>query len=139
MKGSITQWQLSQLARSPMAMHRLTTNGTLPQPAQPDSPLIRLLKSLSPHQRACINGLTVDHRLGYSGQRTFATAGQALNWLAPPYAAAHYPSESWRDKRFVRPLTLEDLIACSADPEARHRATPDTCDNHNPTLDSPSC
>lgn len=114
MKGHLTSWQMSKIARSPSAHAKFMATGQAPEPAKPKSPLIDLLLSMTPRERSQIRGLVVDHRLGYMGQRTFESAAHALNWLTPSYPSSSYPSQSWQDKRFTRKLTREDLLACTA-------------------------
>lgn len=118
MKRSLTTWQMNKIARSPSAHAKFITTGKAPEPASPKSPLIDLLLSMTPRERSGIRGLIVDHRLGYTGQRTFESAAHALNWLKPSYQASSYPSESWQDKRFTRKLTRADLLACSTGHQA---------------------
>ena len=110
--------QFNALLKSPKAMIEYHTTGRLPRvPDEPKSPLITLLKSLTPRERLQIVGLTVGRDLGYEGSRTFANAAQALNWLVPAGCSAHLVSESWRTKRFQQQLTIEDLAKHSSVPE----------------------
>jgi hypothetical protein len=109
MRRPVDNKTLQLLLRNPAAMARHHATGRTPALANPSSPLITLLKSLSPRDRSLITGLTIDASMGYSGSRIFATAGQAMNWLVPPHAATHYPSESWQDKRFQKALTIDEL------------------------------
>jgi len=94
--------------------------GRLPQGVRPQSPLIDLLRALTPRDLLAIHGLTVDPRLGYQGSRQFHNAAQALNWLAPSDEVFDsFPAESWRHKGFSKRLTLRDLQAnCAQFPEA---------------------
>ncbi|WP_455233456.1 hypothetical protein [Geopseudomonas aromaticivorans] len=103
--------QMRILARNPAAMARFQATGKLPQLATPTGPLIDLLKAIPPMYRSRITGLTVGPALGYGGRRQFHTAEQALNWCNPTPRSQHPPAESWRDKRFSRPLYLDDLLA----------------------------
>lgn len=107
--------QLRILATNPHAYARFVTTGQMPRGTRPESPLITLLESLGPRALGEIRGLTVDHRLGYTGSRTFAFGSQALRWAKPgDEVFGHFPAESWRDKRFSRRLTVEDLAECCA-------------------------
>lgn len=107
--------QLHILATNPRAYARFVTTGQMPQGTRPASPLITLLESLGPRALGEIRGLTVDHRLGYTGSRTFAFGTQALRWVKPSDEVfGPFPAESWRDKRFQRTLTVEDLAECCA-------------------------
>lgn len=111
----MTSRQLKRLITHPAEMVRFQTTGKLPKGTKPDSPLLRLLWSLGQADLAHIRGLTIDLRLGYAGSRQFATAAQALRWLAPDgrnEVFGTYYAESWRDKQFQGPLHLEDLAAC---------------------------
>lgn len=110
-----TAKKMHYLATHPMAHQEFLRTGRLPQERVPKSPLIDLLSKLGPRDLGRIEGLTIDQRLGYSGQRTFRFGPQALQWLTPRtglYGRQTAPSESWQDRRFNRPLYLEDLQAC---------------------------
>lgn len=110
---------LRQLIRNPKAMMDFQASGKLPEvPADPQSPLITLLKSLHPTERLRITGVTVDSRMGYQGRRTFANAAQALEWLCPANRPQYLPSESAQDKRFRRALGIDSLMECANVPES---------------------
>lgn len=118
--------QLRQIARNPKAHMHFVMSGRLPEIVTPKSPLIDLLTRISPRDRAAIIGLTVGPKLGYSGSRQFHTAEAALRWIRPDtemLAAQSWPAESWRDKRFAKKLTLDDLLAAAASspPKLRDR------------------
>jgi len=100
---------LQHLLRRPSAMQKYLATGDQPRISTPRSPLITLLRSLYPRERHQITALRVSAALGYSGQRTFHTAEQALSWLVPHSPASHIPSESWQDRRFQQQLTIDDL------------------------------
>jgi hypothetical protein len=111
--------QIRRLMSSPRAMMLFKATGKLPDALlRPQSPLITLLDSIYPRDRLQITGVVIDHRLGYLGSRTFANAAQALNWLAPSNRPEHLASESACDKRVKKVLSLEDLRACAAVPDA---------------------
>ena len=58
-----------------------------------------------------IRGLRVNPNLGYNGHRVFATATQALRWLAPDREVlGSYPAQSWQNKNFHKKLTLQDVL-----------------------------
>lgn len=137
MRRNLTTWQMNKIARSPSAYAKFVTTGKAPEAATPKSPLIDLLLSMTPRERSAIRGLTVDHRLGYMGQRTFESAAHALNWVKPCHEASSYPSESWQDKRFTRKLTREDLLACTG---SVHRGLPEKAPEDGPEpLSGPGC
>lgn len=73
------------------------------------SPLITLLQSLHPRERLRIASVTISLPMGYTGSRIFQNAQQALNWPLPAGSPRNVPSQSWQDKRFRRPLTVDDL------------------------------
>ncbi len=121
-----TSKQLHLIATRPHLAARYLTRGELPHGTKPQSPLLDLMRQLPPRDLAALRGVTVDSRLGYTGQRTFATGAQALRWVAPADEVFdNFPAESWRDKRFRQRLYLDDLLACcSGAPEGlkeRHR------------------
>lgn len=57
----------------------LSTNTPLRQEDKPSSPLITLLQSLHPRERAQISAVRVCRSVGYQGGRLFFNAQQALN------------------------------------------------------------
>lgn len=106
---------LRHALRHPAQFVRFQATGKLPRGTRPGSPLIDLLESLTPRERAGIHGLKVDARLGYAGSRFFHSAEQALRWLKPhDEMFESWPAESWRDKQFRKALTIDDLAACAA-------------------------
>ena len=108
-----TSKQIQRLATHPGELARFQRTGKLPAGVIPRSPLITLVEGIGRCDLSLIGGLTVDHRLGYAGSRTFASAAQALAWIKPaPEVFGTFPAESWRDKRFVRQLKMSDLVAC---------------------------
>lgn len=124
--------QLHLLATRPHLASRYLTTGRLPQGVKPQSPLIDLLRQLPPRDLAALRGVTIDSRLGYTGQRTFATGAQALRWIAPSEEVFDsFPAESWRDKRFQQHLYLDDLLECCA-------GAPDSIRERNRRLCRPS-
>ena len=111
----VSSAQLRRLATRPSEYVRFVTTGQLPRGVRPQSPLIDLLKQVSPHDRGHIQNLVIDTRLGYEGSRQFATAAHAMHWLAPaPEVFASFPAESCRNKRFQERLYLHDLVAAGA-------------------------
>lgn len=108
---------LNHMLRNPKAMMDYQETGKHPQLAEPNSPLITLLLSISPNERRMITALRIGPSLGYTGNQLFQNAAQALNWLKPQYAATSYPSESHQNKRFLQPLTIDDLAACANIPD----------------------
>lgn len=108
---------LNHMLRNPKAMMDYQATGKRPQLAEPSSPLITLLLSISPNERRMITALRIGPGLGYTGNQLFQNAAQALNWLKPQYVATSYPSESHQNKRFQQALTIDDLAACANVPE----------------------
>ena len=108
---------LHVLATRPALMRDFTATGRPPRTVRPTSPLIELLDRIAPRDRARIVGLCVGPALGYLGARRFHNAEQALRWLRPHAEMLEgqgWPAESCRDKRFSRPLHLDDLIVAAA-------------------------
>lgn len=108
---------IRMVARNPRLYSELVRTGKLPVDKKPASPLITLLESLGPRDRARITAVTIGPELGYTGQRTFHNAAQALNWLKPHHHSANYVSESWRDKRFQKRLGIDDLARWAQVPD----------------------
>jgi hypothetical protein len=100
---------LNHLLRNPKQMIDFQATGKLPQLAAPTSPLITLLQSISPNERRMITSVRIGQSLGYTSNKLFQNAAQALTWLKPGYSATSYPSESHQDKRFTKILTIDDL------------------------------
>lgn len=107
--------QLHIIATNPRAYMDFMTRGKLPQGKKPQGPLVELMRAISPRDLAAIVCLTVDARLGYTGSHQFHTAYQAFRWVHPESEVfGSFPSESWRNKREVSPLYIEDLLDCAA-------------------------
>lgn len=100
---------LQLMLRNPQKLMEFHATGKVPRVAEPSSPLITLLQSIYPAERRLVTAVKVCPQLGYMSHNVFQNASQALNWLKPSYAAESYPSESHRDRRFTRPLTIDDL------------------------------
>lgn len=102
------------LAKNPTAHLRFITTGKLPQPITPASPLITLLKQLSPRDLAQLEDVTIDSRLGYTGSRTFRYGSQALRWAAPLEELFNesWPAEVARLKHGQAVVYVDELIAC---------------------------
>ncbi len=83
--------------------------GRLPVVNPPSSPLITLLQSLHPQERLRIASVAISPPMGYTGSRIFQNAQQALIWPLSAGLPRNVPSQSWQDKRFRRPLTVDDL------------------------------
>jgi hypothetical protein len=112
-KSQMHQKQINAIMRRPMDHIKFVTTGQLPRMVKPESPLIDVLKSLTPRERLSIVGLRVDRTLGYTGCAIFTSAETALRWLAPNDLMLErdsWPAESRRMKQFNR-LTLADVLA----------------------------
>ncbi|AEH16256.1 hypothetical protein L5M38_22200 [Shewanella sp. SM101] len=72
------------------------------------SPLVNFIEKIPPRLRGCFVGVTIDSRLGYTGKRQFHSLSQALMW------AESECGHSWADKRFLKPISLETLLDCTA-------------------------
>jgi hypothetical protein len=108
---------LNHLLRNPKQMMDFQATGKLPLLAAPTSPLITLLQSISPNERRMITSVRIGQSLGYTSNKLFQNAAQALTWLKPGYSATSYPSESHQDKRFTKILTIDDLADCAKVPD----------------------
>lgn len=109
--------QLNRLLKNPKAMMDYTLRGRLPTSTKPSSPLITLLSSFDKRDLVYITNVEITHSLGYTGNRTFHNAAQALNWLTGNSACQNPVSESWRDKRFNKRLEISDLAKCASIPD----------------------
>lgn len=114
--------QMRRIATNPKAYMDFVTTGRPPRLAQQsDCPLLALLTAIPAGYLSRIVGITVDQSLGYTGRRTFHNAAQALHWIRPSEVmleSEFNPAESWRDKRFAKPLYIEDLLEkCTSYPE----------------------
>lgn len=109
--------QMRHLMRKPHAMLKHQMTGELPRMIRPQSPLITLLRSLTPHDRLRYRGVQLGPALGYRCGHRFHNAEQLLKWLAPADQMLEnepWPAESFRDKHFRRSLSLTDLQKASA-------------------------
>lgn len=113
---AVSSKMLNHLARHPSAYARFAATGQIPQSHRPKSPLIDLLRAIGPRGCEAIRGLQVSLPLGYAGSRRFASASQALNWLAPSdEVIGSYPAYSWQIRHFSKQLWLQDLEAASTE------------------------
>ena len=109
---------LSQMLKNPRLLMEYQTTGRIPvelEAKAPQGPLIDLLESIYPRERARITAVVVGDALGYTGARRFHNAAQALQWAKPQHPH-NAPAESWRNKRFNKKLTIDDLALCSIIP-----------------------
>ncbi len=118
MRKPVDAKTMDYLARRPAAMSKYIATGVAPILAEPDSPLIRLLKSIAPKDRAHITALRITPDLGYTGVHQFHNAAQALAWLVPTQPAAHHPSQSYQINGFKKVLTIDDLSVFAKVPDA---------------------
>ncbi len=93
--------------------------GRLPKGVRPASPLLDVLRRITPMDRSRMLGFLVDEDLGYQGARRFPSVGHALHWLAPAEEVfGSFPAESCRIRAFARVLTFEDVAAaCQSVPD----------------------
>ncbi len=105
--------QIKYMMQHPEALMRYQATGQLPRTHRaPSSPLIELIESLPARLRLEIRGVRLNPNLGYTNGMRFHNAQQLLNWLRPQQELVgneSTPSESYRNKRFVRRLTIGDL------------------------------
>ena len=104
--------QMRHLMRRPQAMMRHQMTGQLPRMVRPSSPLIDLLERIPPRERVHYRGVQLHPELGYLCNMRFHTLEQLFRWLKPSnqlIEGESWPAESYRDKRFRRVLTRDDL------------------------------
>ena len=109
--------QMRHLMRRPEAMMRHQMTGQLPRMVTPRSPLIDLLERMGPRERLRYRGIRLNPDLGYHCGFQFHTGEQLLRWAKPDAQMLEnesWPAESYRDKRFNKPLTVDDLKRYSA-------------------------
>ncbi|WP_019583836.1 hypothetical protein [Thioalkalivibrio sp. ALE16] len=107
-----TSGAIRHMMRNPRELIDFETTGRVPRPMRVESPLIDLLRTLSPRDRMCIEGIQLSPELGYHYAGFFRNAEVLLRWLEPDgevFEGDTWPAESWRDKRFRQRLTLADL------------------------------
>lgn len=111
--SAVTPKQMRYLIKNPQAMMKFQATGVLPQTRKaPSSPLIDLLEKLPPRLRLQIRGVRLHPHLGYQTSMQFHNAEQLFRWLRPERELVGNettPSESYRNKGFVKKLTLEEL------------------------------
>lgn len=110
--------QMKHLMRRPQAMMRHQMTGQLPRMITPRSPLIDLLERMGPRERLRFRGVRLHPDLGYHCGLQFHNGEQLLRWLKPDAQMLEnesWPAESYRNKRFNRPLSVDDLKQYSAD------------------------
>lgn len=113
---ALSSAQVKWISKNHRAFLDYQLTGKVPRTYWPDSPLIRLLESISPRDRLRICGVRLSPALGYSHTVRFHTAQQLLAWLKPRelIEGEPCPAETCRIKSFSNTLTLDDLKAHSA-------------------------
>ena len=104
--------QLRHLMSNPHALLKHQMTGRAPGLQRPDSPLIRLLESMTAYERLRYRGVRLSPELGYQCGLQFHNAAQLLKWLKPDDVMLEcdtWPAEQYRNKRLVTPLTVDDL------------------------------
>ncbi|MDD3575467.1 MAG: hypothetical protein PHT38_01125 [Halothiobacillus sp.] len=113
--------QMRYITRNPRALMEFQTTGRLPRMKRLDSPLIRLLEQYTPRQRMQMRGVRLHPDLGYQTGMQFHTGEQLYRWVKPSaevLECENIPAESYRNKRFNRELTEDDLRKhCASLPE----------------------
>ena len=106
----VSKSQMDFLLKSPRAMMEYHVLGRLPRGKRPDSPLIRLLETLTPRERIAIEGIRISN-LGYSTGHEFRNAEQLYRWLKPANEVFWaYPAINVQNARFAVRLSLSDLL-----------------------------
>lgn len=108
---------MKHLATNPKAMMDFQTRGKLPTLREVrETPLLRLLKKLSPRSRMMIRGVRLGPHLGYRSVTQFDNAETLFNWLGGYGQLGSWetlPSESMAIQSFGKALTLNDLKEAS--------------------------
>lgn len=109
---------MKRLAANPKAMMNFQTRGTLPKMREAyETPLLRLLKRLSPRVRMQITGVKIGPHLGYRCDHQFRNAELLFKWLGGYGQLGEWetlPSESLSINNFGKALTMDDLKKASA-------------------------
>ena len=118
---SFSSRQIDAMMRHP---HRFHT-GRVPREVRVESPLYDLISAIPPTLHSWFRGIRLSPELGYHGHHEFANGAQLARWLKPHdrmLETDSWPAESWRDKRFRGPVTIETLIRhCVNAEEIRER------------------
>ncbi|WP_415912467.1 hypothetical protein [Neptuniibacter sp. QD37_11] len=105
----VSNKMLHHLAKRPADLVRFNATGRLPNSVRPVSPLISILEEISPRDRLEIKGIRIS-QLGYMTDQVWQNAEQLYRWLKPDSEViGAYPAGSRQDKRFNRPLSLQDI------------------------------
>ena len=105
--------QMKVITTNPKAMIDFHITGKLPQLKDSlSTPLRDLLLSISVSERERYKGITVDHRLGFTGQLTFHSVFQLLRWLGHQQQVVNnqtLPYYGFVNRRFQQRLTIEEF------------------------------
>lgn len=86
----------------------------------PTSPLIRLLESIPPKDRARYRNIRLSPALGYRSEARFMNAQHLLYWLKPHKrmpTGSSWPADRVKMQWFRKDLTVYDLLAHCMDEE----------------------
>mgnify|MGYP003624997434 CR=1 FL=1 len=109
----ISSRAMNHLARNPRALIEFQMTGKVPRGRRPDSPLIRLLETLTPRARMSIEGVSI-YRLGYNTHYVFRNAEQLYRWVKPSEDVfGSYPAETAKNHRFSGTISLDELLKSS--------------------------
>lgn len=119
---------MKRLATNPKAMMDFQSRGTLPKMRDAyETPLLRLLKKLSPRMRMEIQAVKLGPHLGYRCDHQFRNAEMLFKWLGGYGQLGEWetlPSESLAIKNFGKVLSVEDLKRASTSfPEPLSRSS----------------
>lgn len=104
---------MNKLAKDPRAMMKFQTTGQLPRMRDPlSTPLLELLKKISPRDRMAMEGVQLSPKLGYNNGTLFKSAEHLFQWLGGHTQRGEWetlPSESFAIRSFQKRLSLDDL------------------------------
>lgn len=108
---------IKHLATNPKAMMDFQARGRLPKFRDVrETPLLRLLKKISPRTRVRIRGVKLGSNLGYHCDQIFDNAELLFKWLGGYGQIGDWetlPSESMAIQSFGKSLSLNDLKEAS--------------------------
>ena len=114
--------QIRAMMRSPQKLIKFQMTGRLPSENKaPSTPLLELINKIPAGLWGRFIGVTIDHRVGFTGSRQFNSLHQVAQWIGHNKTIIDnqtMPYQSWTMRGFRQKVLLADLIdVCSKAPD----------------------
>lgn len=110
--------QIKAITRNPKVFMDFHLLGKVPRETKaPTTPLRDLILTIPIRLWPQFQGIQVNSKLGFSGERRFNTLHQLARWLGynqTNMLNTRMPYQSWKIRGFQRKLFLDDLLKCTS-------------------------